>query len=670
MQDFISADVYTDRMLGSSYKVVKEVYKNLDAIKALADSSTVETLLENYDSLKGVLDVSSDLLKISNNMDAITSASTYATDASSSAESAAESAAAAEKTETKITSLLAQVNEVADGVKSLEYYLTNVNSNLEILREVDANLTSISVLAATLSDDNSVAALDELINNLSVIKKVANKMSTLEELSDKLLAKSTIDKLNSTLTNINAISSVCKDNLTLMRNEVSNMETQISTFSTLSATAVSTLNETAEEAEADLTQIKEDCEKLLEQVKEYVVTAQSAQSECNKILLKVRDLYHQFEDTIGTAVKKAMLQIMQSGDGQVKRILGLGDTMVERIDQLADDATEEAETQISEAAESIVSDTTTKLEELAQETIQEVTDAAEEQIAAVNSAGENQVSSIEAAGDSELAEIEEAGTAKVEEIQSILVDTQYGDILWGYVDYSLAENQEEMAVGITYINAWDEDGYIQINKDTNSFEREPVYIRFYMKSASGSVSYLVKQVKFNLDEVLAASTTAKGIIEIATSDEVRAGDDYELAVTPGALKDALPDLLEDALPVASTDTKGIIEIATEAEVKAGTADDVAVTPSGLVNALPDLMQDILGPTDDGTTNTIVQAIVSTIQADVHLQEDLFSALESLIQNYVEEFIPSIVLLDEVPTAEQDPKIEAFTMYLYPYHIDQ
>ena len=80
----------------------------------------------------------------------------------------------------------------------------------------------------------------------------------------------------------------------------------------------------------------------------------------------------------------------------------------------------------------------------------------------------------------------------------------------------------------------------------------------------------------------AASTTQKGIVELATGDEAKKGTDDKRAVTPKALKAATDALDVPAAPAsASTTKKGIVELATGDEAKKGADDKRAVTPKAL-----------------------------------------------------------------------------------------
>ncbi len=70
-----------------------------------------------------------------------------------------------------------------------------------------------------------------------------------------------------------------------------------------------------------------------------------------------------------------------------------------------------------------------------------------------------------------------------------------------------------------------------------------------------------------LRDVPDSSTTAKGLVELATSDETAALTDATRAVTP------------DSLPLASASQQGLVELASNAEADAGTDGSRAMTPA-------------------------------------------------------------------------------------------
>lgn len=91
-----------------------------------------------------------------------------------------------------------------------------------------------------------------------------------------------------------------------------------------------------------------------------------------------------------------------------------------------------------------------------------------------------------------------------------------------------------------------------------------------------------------------ASTTATGVVELATDAETQTGTDAARAVTPAGL----------ASVVASATLRGLVELATNAEAQAGTDSTRAVTPAALVSANPAT----LGPVQ----TTIGTAIALTV----------------------------------------------------------
>lgn len=77
--------------------------------------------------------------------------------------------------------------------------------------------------------------------------------------------------------------------------------------------------------------------------------------------------------------------------------------------------------------------------------------------------------------------------------------------------------------------------------------------------------------------VQSATTSAQGIVELATTAESAAATDTARAVTPAGLA----SFLASALGAATTSVSGRVELATTAETQAGTDTARAVTPAGL-----------------------------------------------------------------------------------------
>lgn len=87
---------------------------------------------------------------------------------------------------------------------------------------------------------------------------------------------------------------------------------------------------------------------------------------------------------------------------------------------------------------------------------------------------------------------------------------------------------------------------------------------------------------YMLASVPDASTTVKGIVELATSAETITGTDAVRAVTPAGSSAAISAAITAAAtPDASTTVKGKVELATDAETITGTDTVRAITPSNL-----------------------------------------------------------------------------------------
>lgn len=110
-----------------------------------------------------------------------------------------------------------------------------------------------------------------------------------------------------------------------------------------------------------------------------------------------------------------------------------------------------------------------------------------------------------------------------------------------------------------------------------------------------------------------ASTSSKGVIQLATDAEASSGTDAVKAITPSSLKTVLSgyepvitstvhaDITGGTLTVteATDSTKGVVELATSSETLTGTDTTRAVTPAG-VKAVADTKQDLITSTVNAT----------------------------------------------------------------------
>ena len=90
-----------------------------------------------------------------------------------------------------------------------------------------------------------------------------------------------------------------------------------------------------------------------------------------------------------------------------------------------------------------------------------------------------------------------------------------------------------------------------------------------------------------------ATVDQRGIVELATVAEARAGTDTKRAVTAQGLEARLGDI--PAVPNADTSRRGIVELATVAEARAGVGGARALTPEGGAAAVSDGLGTLIPP---------------------------------------------------------------------------
>ena len=83
-----------------------------------------------------------------------------------------------------------------------------------------------------------------------------------------------------------------------------------------------------------------------------------------------------------------------------------------------------------------------------------------------------------------------------------------------------------------------------------------------------------------------ASTTVRGIAELATNAEARTGTDTTRTVTPRGTREAI----DDRVPNATQTTPGKIEISSNAEARGGVNNETAMTPLRVREAIDDAFQ--------------------------------------------------------------------------------
>ena len=126
-------------------------------------------------------------------------------------------------------------------------------------------------------------------------------------------------------------------------------------------------------------------------------------------------------------------------------------------------------------------------------------------------------------------------------------------------------------------------------------------IRLSGTRSDGKILIYKDATGFTFSDFNDASTTVKGIIEIADTTESDTGTDTEKAMTPALVKARI-----DAIPDSSATVKGLIELATSGEASTGTDTTRAMTP-----ALVKARIDAATPNSSTTKRGLIELATST-----------------------------------------------------------
>lgn len=560
-------DTLVDKVLGRSYDVVKDVYLALPKLTELQENPNVAKLAENFEDVQKVLNNTDNISQVSENLDGILAASSYSAKAKAFSDSAQSSADLANTASVEATNVLNQATQVRDSLQAYEQDLEVVADNIKAVQTTSANIVQINHLSDVFKNNLTIPKIDEVLANLDDILSVAENITEVTQVANKFIGTGQLDRIESASRDIQDNLLEYKQILEDIRVEVTNAALEVDKVEDATTNGVNTVNAEAALRRAELNDIIDDCNELLEQISQANDVVSANVDESNEILLKIRDIYHSFEEALNKIHKRMLLELQHEGDHQCYRIRKEGELQAERL-----------YSQMTEIIQTVADDMREQAEEIMNQKLEELKQKADEIIAEIEKKLE-EINLDFTDFENRLDLVEQA----IQELKDLHASQDTGDIRFGYVDYSQPENQEDMIVGTTYIVPFDENHqYIQINPDTNSFAKDPTYLRFYIKSVSGNVSYVEKNVKMDLSSYLKQATTdTAGIAELATLGEVEEGKDAIRIVTPYTLNRGLPHLL---------------------------IKNFEQNPNGL-------------------TNNIVQQIIKTIASDTHLQEDLADSIK-------------------------------------------
>ena len=590
-------DTLVDKVLGRSYDVVKAVYLKLPKLEELQENPNVNTLVDNFEDVKKVLANTDNISSVSNNLDEILAASDYSVKAKNYSESAQSAAETAATTLEEANTTLQEATEVRNSLQDYQADLEVVADNIQAVKNTSANIQQINYVSGLFQNNLTLQKIEEVLANIDNITSLADNIYEVTQVANKFVGTGELDRIESSAKDIQESLVEYRQVLEDIKQEVIKSQEVIEDVNSAAKQGISDINVEAQLRRMELNSTLEACKELIAQMAEADKVVSANVDTSNEILLKMRDIYHSYEEGINRLNKKIMLMLHHEGDHQVHRSRIEGELQIKRLQD-----------QMTEIIESVLDDFKEAALAIKNQALKELQAKADEIIKCIEKIKCKIYYDLNKFND-RITEIEQ----KLEELWQTNATQDKGDIRFGYVDYSLPENQGTMVVGTTYLNFYDENHqYIKINQDTNEPERDPFYVRYYIKSASGNVSYIQREAKLDLSAYLKREE----------------------------LKDA------------STKEKGIVQLATVTEVKEGTNTLKAVTPFALDKALPDILIKKFEQNPNGLTNNIVQQIVKTIADDEHLQEDLAASIADNLEDANIGVKP-----DEDTTFEQDVTIE-------------
>lgn len=125
-----------------------------------------------------------------------------------------------------------------------------------------------------------------------------------------------------------------------------------------------------------------------------------------------------------------------------------------------------------------------------------------------------------------------------------------------------------------------------------------------------------------------ASSGKRGLVELATEAEVRAGNDTQKAVTPSGVKAAL----EGAFISATEEQSGTVRLATPDEARAGASETTAVSPASVKAAIDDRaasQDEVNVGTSDGkyVTPKTLKSLIDAVNARIAALEAAHAEIE-------------------------------------------
>ena len=536
-------NVLVNDTFGDSYEVVKTVYNNLDTIKAVNENNNLNTFIEGYDDkYSKLLDAVPAIDNVANHMNSITSAVNYSAQAKQAAEDSSGSAQEAKAYSEEAGILAQEAKEANATLESISDDIKVVADNIASVNYVADNMNQVKSVSNMLSDTEISTSIKAVRDNLADLKKVSKNVAYIISVAEDA------DTIESQAQALMDLMMQAKEDTESLQAELSKVADSKAELSTQLQDTLTQVQTEAQKQLDIITEATKVIEGYLAKEKEYAQIAVNSSDDAIKTLIQCRDVLTISEQSINKLTKKCLNSLQQEYDRQLYKVRAEGDTQALRIIQSFDNNIKdksdaftakcdeikevkeqeftEALTEKSDSIKQELQDTVDTYKQdvatVAEETKQDLLNTTEAYKTEVKNTADKAVADVTTKADetnfniSELdskvndvivdnAQINKDHTdiqAKLATIESLVHTQASGDILFSYKDLSKSENAGSMVVGTTYMNMLDTDkNYLQLNADNNQLvdqTKKAIYVRYYIKSQSGSISYMDRKIDVDL----------------------------------------------------------------------------------------------------------------------------------------------------------------------------
>lgn len=464
-----------DSMIGNDYDVVKTVYQNLDAIKAVEEVD-IDWLKENIADIRNVSNASAEIKNLSLNLNDVLAAPLQAKQYVEQAKLAIEQATlegtsyineakkvatSIQEQATKLQSAIESVEEIKDeivtvaGISKQVKVVSNHKQSIDTVAQyinvtTSSGETPINDFGVIGSEDTEApiteSPLETISNNIQHLLAIRQHLDELIYLASDGNLQYLI-KLASKIEGYIKTLEKYKDEF---KYSLEAMDKKTQDFDKAYKEALKNLEEFSKTFKESLVAIKDEVQSLRDESLAFKNACSNIADECNSMLLRIKEYYALCKTQLETDYRKYSNKIAIAGDTHKKRIENAATDAIERIEESAksnlvdilaaikvkaeamlDAFKQEIETTASNLLDKFNSSVEKRIEEL--KGIIEAT--AQTQIDRVNTTGQSVIQSVKSEGVTSLANIQKSENdtlAKMREVANAFLE-QINNSTAGYI---------------------------------------------------------------------------------------------------------------------------------------------------------------------------------------------------------------------------------------------